>query len=82
MWVNNYVSAGTGAIAQEAFQDVERGQTPRHADLEYRRCPFGPTYVANKGTAVGRHAHREKSMLGSVLPANRAAGVKLLDESS
>src|ERR1700687_4166247 len=27
MWVNNYVRAGTGAIAQEAFQDVQRGQT-------------------------------------------------------
>src|ERR1700730_1118124 len=82
MWINDYVRARAGAIAQEAFQDVKRGQTPRHADLEYRRCPFGPTYIANKGAAVGRHAHREKPMLGSVLAANRAAGVKLLDESS
>jgi hypothetical protein len=42
VWIHDYVRARTGAIAQEAFQDVERGQTPRHADLEHRRRPFGP----------------------------------------
>src|SRR6202521_2847847 len=33
MRVNDYVRARIGAIAQEAFQEVKRGQTPRHADL-------------------------------------------------
>jgi hypothetical protein len=81
VWIHDYVRARTSATAQEAFQDVERGQTPRHADLQHRRCPFGPTYIANKGAPVRRHAHREKPMLGSVPAANRAAGVKVLDES-
>jgi hypothetical protein len=44
--------------------------------------PFGPTRIPEKGAAVRPNARQEDLILGSVLAANRAAGVKLLDESS
>jgi hypothetical protein len=49
----------TCVIAQEAFKDVERGQTPR----QHLPGPFRPTRVPEKGAAVRRNARREDLML-------------------
>src|SRR5271166_3212008 len=61
---------------------MERGRTPRHADLEHRPCLLSATCIPYKCAAVRRHALRENPMFRTVFAANRATSVDVFNEIS